>query len=100
MHDAPPHADDHTTAGATSQGGSSALAGISASAWSSLDAVDLAAEFGTPVPTMQSVPVFLRSGVRQAFVLAPPMMRPRVSGVDTWPAPTCGGAKSPVRELC
>eukprot|EP00439_Symbiodinium_sp_Y106_P019533 s4415_g2.t1 len=48
MHDAPPHADDHTTAGATSQGGSSALAGISASAWSSLDAVDLAAEFGTP----------------------------------------------------
>ena len=29
-----------------------------------------------------------------------PMMRPPVSGVDHWPAPTCGGAKSPVRELC
>ena len=56
----------------TSQGvaGHSALAGIPAAVWSSLDAVDLAAEFGTPVPTMQSVPVFLRSGVRQAFVLA------------------------------
>ena len=38
--------------------------------WSSLDAVDLAAEFGTPVPTMHSVPVFLRSSVRQAVVLA------------------------------
>eukprot|EP00439_Symbiodinium_sp_Y106_P018005 s6995_g2.t1 len=69
LDDAPPHADDHT-AGATSQGGSSALAGISASAWSSFDAVDLTAEFGTPVSTMQSVPVFLRSGLRQAFVLA------------------------------
>ena len=44
--------------------------GVPASAWSSLDAVDLAAEFGTPVPTMQSVPVFLRHGVRQAFILA------------------------------
>ena len=29
-----------------------------------------------------------------------PTMRPPVSGVDHWPAPTCGGAKSPVRELC
>ena len=29
-----------------------------------------------------------------------PMMRPPVSGVDHWPAPTCGGAKCPVRELC
>eukprot|EP00439_Symbiodinium_sp_Y106_P002102 s5110_g1.t1 len=50
--------------------GSPALVGVPASAWSSLDAVDLAAEFGTPMPTMQSVPVFLRHGVRQAFILA------------------------------
>ena len=66
--DAPPLTDD-VPAAQTSQGaaGHSALAGIPAA---SLDAVDLAAEFGTPVPTMQSVPVFLRSGVRQAFVLA------------------------------
>ena len=69
--DAPPLTDD-VPAAETSQGGAghSALAGIPAAAWSSLDAVDLAAEVGTPVPTMQSVPVFLRSGVRQAIVLA------------------------------
>ncbi|CAE7298517.1 unnamed protein product, partial [Symbiodinium microadriaticum] len=56
--DAPPLTDD-VPAAETSQGGAghSALAGIPAAAWSSLDAVDLAAEFGTPVPTMQSVPV-------------------------------------------
>ena len=71
-HDDAPPRTDNVPAAETSQGGAghSALAGIPAAAWSSLDAVDLAAEFGTPVPTMQSVPVFLRSGVRQAFVLA------------------------------
>ena len=69
--DAPPLTDDVPAAEASQGGaGHSALAGIPAAAWSSLDAVDLAAEFGTPVPTMQSVPVFLRSGGRQAFVLA------------------------------
>ncbi|CAE7233923.1 PPP1R12B [Symbiodinium sp. CCMP2592] len=63
--------DDNDPAGASQGGaGRSALAGIPALAWSSLDAVDLAAEFGTPVPTMQSVPAFLRAGVRQAFVFA------------------------------
>ena len=71
LDEAPCPADDEAFAGA-SQGSSSnsALAGIPAPAWSSLDAVDLAAEFGTPVPTIQDVPAFLRAGVRQAFVLA------------------------------
>ncbi|CAE7289458.1 unnamed protein product [Symbiodinium sp. CCMP2592] len=68
---APLPTDDNAPAGASQGGaGHSALAGIPALAWSSLDAVDLAAEFGTPVPTMQSVPAFLRAGVRQAFVFA------------------------------
>ena len=69
LDDAPPHTDDHT-AGATSQGEAAPPLRESRPAWSSFDAVDLTAEFGTPVPTMQSVPVFLRSGLRQAFVLA------------------------------
>ncbi|CAE7438573.1 unnamed protein product [Symbiodinium sp. CCMP2592] len=67
----PSHTADDVDAVASQGGaGHSAFAGISAAAWSSLDAVDLAAEFGTPVPTMQSVPAFLRAGVRQALVLA------------------------------
>ena len=67
-------ADDNIAAGRTQQNtSSSALADNPASAWSSFDVVDLAAEFCmppslTPVPTMQSVPAFLRAGPQRAFV--------------------------------
>ena len=55
-HDDAPPRTDNVPAAETSQGGAghSALAGIPAAAWSSLDAVDLAADVGTPVPTMCS----------------------------------------------
>ena len=63
--------DDDAAAGTSQAGaGNPASVAVPAFAWSSLDAVDLAAEFGTPVPTMQSVPVFLRHCVHQAFILA------------------------------
>ena len=66
---AQPHADPF--GGASPEGaGHSAHSSVPAFAWSHLDDVDLAAEFSTPVPTLQSVPAFLRPGVRQAFVLA------------------------------
>ncbi|CAE7722410.1 unnamed protein product [Symbiodinium sp. CCMP2592] len=68
---APLPTDDNALSGASQGGaGHSALVGITALAWSSLDTVDLAADFGRPMHTMQSVPVFLRAGVRQAFVFA------------------------------
>eukprot|EP00439_Symbiodinium_sp_Y106_P011468 s11075_g1.t1 len=64
----PGQPDDDAAAGTSQAGtGNMASVGVPASAWSNLDAVDLAAEFGTPVPTMQSVPVFLRHGVRLAL---------------------------------
>ena len=66
--DMPGQPDDDAAAGTSQAGtGNPASVGVPASAWSNLDAVDLAAEFGTPVPTMQSVPVFLRHGVRLAL---------------------------------
>ena len=39
-------------------------------AWERLDAIDLAAEFRRPVPTLQDVPPFLRAAVRHALMLA------------------------------
>ncbi|CAE7572732.1 unnamed protein product, partial [Symbiodinium pilosum] len=39
-------------------------------AWEQLDAIDLAAEFRRPVPTLQDVPPFLRAAVRHALMLA------------------------------
>ena len=39
------------------------FAGVPAHAWASIDAVDLASVFGMPLPTLQSMPVFLWVGV-------------------------------------
>ena len=45
-------------------------AGIPATAWAALDAVDLVAELQNPVPTLQDVPPFMRAAVRGALVTA------------------------------
>ena len=45
-------------------------AGIPATAWAALDAVDLVAELQNPVPTLQDVPPFIRAAVRGALVTA------------------------------
>ena len=45
-------------------------AGIPATAWAALDAVDLVAEPQYPVPTLQDVPPFMRAAVRGALVTA------------------------------
>ena len=99
--DAPPLTDD-VPAAETSQGGAghSALAGIPAAAWSSLDAVDLAAEFGTPVPTMQSVPVHVLALWR--FTRSPRSILTRHSpsanpSLETVPARAAPAAPPPSR---
>ena len=45
-------------------------AGIPATAWAALDAVDPVAELQNPVPTLQDIPPFMRAAVRGALVTA------------------------------
>ena len=60
-----PAAADELGAGPTAQ-----PAGIPATAWAALDAVDLVAELQNPVPILQDVPPFMRAAVRGALVTA------------------------------
>ena len=59
------------------------LAQSAMSAGRSLDAANPTAEVGTPMPT-QSVPAFLRPGVRQAFVLALRVLREAYACATAW----------------
>ena len=52
---------------ADSEDPATAPSNVPAAAWAQLDGIDLQTEFAIRLPTMQSVPAFLRPGIRQAY---------------------------------
>ena len=64
---------------------------VGRSSWTFLDEVDLATEFATPVPTLQSAPRFVAAGVRAAFSFA-------LRAVAT-PAPAAGATRERAWKL-